>query len=113
MQRKDQKKYYRAGDVNRFFYSDIYICECLSGYLYIPAPDPGPSLGPNLYWPWLIIMGNNKIHRLHMLLFLLLLFHPFVTVIVGRNETKANISKKNRLTDKTGYYVSQVKQKKK
>ena len=71
-----------------------------------------PRFSIRIYRPWLIRIGNNKSQRLQiMLLFLFLLSNSFVTVIVGRNEAKGNLSKKQinrKLTT-----ISQVKQKKK
>ena len=75
-------------------------------YLTTPAPefvfiDHGPGFvfsipRPSIcvYRPWLIRIGNNKSQSLYMFLFLFLLFNSFVTVIVDRNETKDNLSKK-------------------
>ena len=41
----------------------------------------------------------------------MMLSNSFVTVIVDRNETKGNLTK-NRLTDKTDYFISsQTKEK--
>ena len=48
-----------------------------------------------IYRSWLIIIGNNKIQRLHIMwLLLFLLSNSFITVIVERNETKGNLGKK-------------------
>ena len=68
-----------------------------NGYLATPVLNfyisaPGSQFA--FTGPWLIVIGNNKSQKLHiMLLFLFLLCHSFVVVIVDRNETKDNLSK--------------------
>ena len=85
-------------------------------YLTAPAPICFYRLWTSscIYRPWLIRIGNNASQRLPVMSLLLFLLSNFtVTVIIGKNKTKSNLSKK-RLASKTECYkTSHAKEKSK
>ena len=84
--------------------------------LYLTAPAPicfyRRWTSSCIYRSWLIRIGNNARQRLPVMLLLLFLLSNFtVTVIIGKNETKSNLSKKWLASKTECCKTSQAKEK--
>ena len=94
--------------------SALALAPGLNLYLTAPAPICFYRLWTSscIYRPWLIRIGNSASQRLPVMLLLWFLLSNFtVTVIIGKNETKSNLSKKRWASKTECYKTNHAKEK--